>query len=351
MTTDVNDQVTEVSAASALVHGTAGAPLGRRETLTSFMATWASQIGITLAFALVWLTFVILAPDTFLESRIYVSFAQTTPYFALVALALTMVIVSGDIDLSFPSVMSLSMVGFIGVERGLGWSVELAVLAAIAVGALAGVFNGVFVTVVGIPALVVTIGTQFLFRGLTLVLIDGRSFALVDARDSVAYDLLVGRLLGIPMQFVWCTVVAIGTWLLLYRHRLGQNAHVVGDNQHAAELMGIPIRRTRIVLFVLTGMAAALAGVMNSLQVANFYPAIGAGYLLPALAAVFVGGTSVFGGRGTVWGTFLGAFMIGGIDAGIIAVGLTDYYTELIYGGIVLVAISIHAVLQRRFER
>jgi simple sugar transport system permease protein len=341
-------EVTEPPTMSPVVHGT---PLGRRETVTSFLATWASQIGITLAFVAVWLTFVVLAPDTFVDSRIYVSFAQTTPYFALVALALTMVIVSGDIDLSFPSVMSLSMCGFIGVERGLGGSVGLAVLAAIGVGALAGLFNGVVVTVVGIPALVVTIGTQFLYRGLSLVLVDGRSFDLVDARDSTAYDLLVGRLFGIPMQFVWCVVIAIGTWLLLYRHRLGHNAHVVGDNLHAAALMGIPIRRTRILLFVLTGMVAALAGVMNSLQVANFYPAIGAGYLLPALAAVFVGGTSVFGGRGTVWGTFLGAFMIGGIDAGIVAVGLTDYYTELIYGAIILVAISIHAILQRRFAR
>ena len=153
------------------------------------------------------------------------------------------------------------------------------------------------------------------------------------------------------MQFVWYVAVAIGTWLLLFRHRLGQNTQVVGDNRQAAELMGIPIRRTRVVLFVLVGMTAALAGVMNSLQVANFYPSIGAGYLLPALAAVFIGGTSVFGGRGTVWGTFLGAFLIGGINAGIIAVGLTDYYTGLIYGAIILVAISIHAVLQRRFER
>ncbi|MGH9213579.1 MAG: ABC transporter permease [Acidimicrobiales bacterium] len=345
MSTDVDDRVTT---ASVLVHEVG---LGRRQTLAAFLATWASQIGITVAFGVLWLVFVVLAPDTFVDSRIYVSFAQTTPYFALVALTLTMVIVSGDIDLSFPSVMGLSMVGFIAVERGLGWGVELAVVAALAVGAFAGLFNGVFVTVVGIPALVVTIGTQFLFRGLTLVLVGGRSYALVDARDSVAYDVLDGRLVGVPMQFVWCTLIAVGTWLLLYRHRVGQNAHVIGDNRHAAELMGIPIRRTRILLFVLTGMAAALAGVMNSLQVANFYPAIGAGYLLPALAAVFVGGTSVFGGRGTVWGTFLGAFMIGGIDAGIIAVGLTDYYTELIYGGIVLVAISIHAVLQRRFER
>jgi simple sugar transport system permease protein len=351
VSTEVDDGVddgVEVTTPSPLVHGSA---LDRRHTLTSFLATWASQIGITFAFAAVWLTFVILAPDTFVDSRIYVSFGQTTPYFALVALALTMVIVSGDIDLSFPSIMSLSMVGFIAVEQGLEWGVGPAVLTALAVGALAGLFNGVFVTVVGIPALVVTIGTQFLYRGLTLVLVNGKSYALVDTRDAIAYRLLVGRLWGIPMQFVWCCLVAIGTWMLLYRHRIGQNAHVIGDNLHAAELMGIPIRRTRILLFVLTGMAAALAGVMNSLQVANFYPSIGQGYLLPALAAVFVGGTSVFGGRGTVWGTFLGAFMIGGIDAGIIAVGLTDYYTELIYGAIILVAISIHAVLQRRFER
>jgi simple sugar transport system permease protein len=251
------------------------------------------------------------------------------------------------------------------VERSTG-SVELAVLTAVAIGAAAGLFNGVFVTIVGIPALVVTIGTQFLFRGLTLVLVGGRSYNLVEARDSAAFDLLVGRfhdipilgdlplLGGIPMQFVWCALLAVGAWMLLYRHRIGQNAHVVGDNRQAAQLMGIPIRRTRILLFMLTGMAAALAGVMNGLQVANFYPSIGQGYLLPALAAVFVGGTSVFGGRGTMWGTFLGAFLIGGIDAGIVATDFTDdpaYYTQLVYGAIVLLAVSIHAVLQRRFER
>ena len=115
--------------------------------------------------------------------------------------------------------------------------------------------------------------------------------------------------------------------------------------------MGIPIRRTRITLFVLTGLMAAFAGLLNSLQIVNFYPGMGDGYLLPTLAAVFVGGTSVFGGRGSVWGTFIGAFMIGGITAGIIASGLTDYYTNLVYGAVILISVSIHAVLQRRFTR
>jgi simple sugar transport system permease protein len=321
----------------------------RSRSFSSFAASWASQIGITTAFALLWLAFIVLAPRTFLDNRIYLSFAQTTPYFAIMALPLTMVIVAGDIDLSFPSIMALGMVGFAGVWRATG-SVELGVVAALLVGVLAGLFNGVLVTYIGIPSLVVTIGTQFLFRGLALVLVGGRSFALVATQTSPAYDLLVGKLFGIPMEFVWLVLAAVATWLLLNRHRLGQNAYVTGDNRQAAALMGIPIRRTRILLFVLVGFAAAFAGLMNSLQIVNFYPTMGDGYLLPGLAAVFVGGTSVFGGRGSVWGTFIGAFMIGGITAGIVAVGLTDYYTNLIYGAVILVSVSIHALLRRRFE-
>ena len=261
-----------------------------------------------------------------------------------------MVIIAGDIDLSFPSIMSLGVVGFVGIWRGTG-SVELGVLAALLMGSLAGLFNGVLTTFIGIPSLVVTIGTQFLFQGLTLVLVNGRSFALVDTRTAPIYEVLVGRALGVPMQFWWLVAASVVVWILLNRHRLGLNAYVIGDNRHAAQLMGIPIRRTRITLFGLTGLMAAFAGTLNALQIFNFYPALGSGYLLPTLAAVFIGGTSVFGGRGSIWGTFLGAFMIGGITAGIVAVGLTDYYTFLIYGAIILISVSIHAVLQRRFAR
>jgi simple sugar transport system permease protein len=261
-----------------------------------------------------------------------------------------MVIIAGDIDLSFPSEMALGMVGFTFVWQATG-SVELGILAALLVGGLAGLFNGLIVTYIGIPALVATIGTQFLFRGLTLVLVNGKSYALVTASTAPSYDLLVGKLGGVvPMEFVWLLVLAVVAWVLLNRHRLGQNAYVIGDNGLAAQLMGIPIRRSRILLFVLVGVAAALAGAMNSLQIVNFYPTMGDGFLLPTLAAVFIGGTSVFGGRGSVYGTFLGAFMIGAIQAGIVAVGLTDYYTNLIYGAVILAAVAVHALLQRRFE-
>ena len=329
--------------------GATARPIHRR--LTTFTATWSSQIGITIAFVLLWLAFVVAAPGTFQREGIYLSFAQTTPYFAIMAMALTMVIVAGDIDLSFGSIMALGMVGFLFTWDATG-SVELGVLGGLLTGAAAGLFNGVLVAVLGLPSLVVTIGTQFLFRGLTVVLVAGRSFTLVEPKSSTVGGFLVGRVGPIPMEFIWLVLVTILAWVLLNRHRLGQNAYVIGDNRQAAQLMGIPIRRTRVILFMLVGVAAAFAGVLNSFQVSNFYPAgLGGGYLLPALAAVFVGGTSVFGGRGSIWGTFLGAFMIGGIQAGVIAAGLTEFYTQPIYGAIILISIAIHAVLQRRFQR
>ncbi len=321
-----------------------------RTPLMDFTTKWAGQIGITVAFLLLWVVFIFLAPNTFTSDLIYKSFGQTVPYFGIIAMLLTMVIVAGDIDLSFPSVMALGMVGFVWVWDATEM-VLLGAITAIAVGALAGLFNGLVITIVGLPSLVVTIGTQFLFRGLTLVLVGGSSYALASTRGDPVRDLLVGKPFGIPMEFIWFGAITIGTWVLLNRHRLGGNTYVIGDNAQTARLMGVPIRRTRIILFMLTGMAAALAGMMMSLQVVNFYPNLGSGLLLPALAAVFVGGTSVFGGRGSVYGTFLGALMIGAIPAGIVASGLTDFWTQAIYGAIILIAISIHAVLQRRFQR
>jgi simple sugar transport system permease protein len=331
------------------VSAVARSAASRRSGLGTRLAPWASQIGIVVAFLALWIAFVILAPRTFLDTPIYLSFAQTTPYFAIIAMALTLVIVAGDIDLSVPATMSLGMVGFVAIWQATG-NVALGIVAALGVGVLCGLFNGLVVTFIGIPALVVTIGTQFLFRGLALVLVGGRQSPLVAAQDSPAYELMVGKLFGIPMEFYWFILVAVGTWVVLNRHRLGQNAYVTGDNGQAAALMGIPIRRTRITLFVLVGLAAAFAGVLNSLQVVNYYPSMGDGYLLPTLAAVFVGGTSVFGGRGSVLGTALGAFMIGGIQAGLVAVGLSDYYPSLVYGAVILIAVSIHAILRRRFE-
>jgi simple sugar transport system permease protein len=290
--------------------------------------------------------FLVLAPRTFLDSRIYSSFAQTTPYFAIIALPLTMVIIAGDMDLSFPSIMALGMVGFVGIWHATG-SVELGIVAALLVGVLAGLFNGLVISHIGIPSIVVTIGTLFLFRGLALVLVGGRSFALVKAQPAVSYELLVGKLFGIPMEFFWLVVFAVGTWLLLNRHRLGQNAYVTGDNRLAAGLMGIPIRRTRIILFVLTWLCGRLRRADEQPQIVNFLP--DERRRIPASGPGGVRRWQSVLAAAERLGTFTG-----GVDrrdqAGIVAVGLTDYYTGLIYGAVILISVSIHALLRRRFE-
>jgi simple sugar transport system permease protein len=208
--------------------------------------------------------------------------------------------------------------------------------------------NGVIVVWIGIPSLVVTIGTQFLWRGAVLVLLGGKGSTLVETRGTFIYNLLVGKVWGIPMQMIWLVVIAIATWVLLNRHRFGANIYVIGDNKQTAELMGINTARTRMLMFALVGLAAAFAGILASLQVSFFWPSLGDGYLLRTLAAVFLGGTSVFGGVGTILGTFIGSFIIGAIEAAIVAIGLTGFWTQFIYGLIIILSVSMHAIVRKR---
>jgi simple sugar transport system permease protein len=313
-----------------------------------FASTYAGQLGITGAFLLLWVAFLVTAPDTFTHIEIYAAFAATIPLFGIVAMPLTMVVTAGEIDLSFPSTYALGMVGFVLTWEHTG-NVPLAIAVCLLIGAAAGLINAFVIVQIGVPALVATIGTLFFFRGLSLVVIGGRNITLIETRPSILFRLFVGELYGIPMQFFWLLLAAVATWFLLNRHKYGAALYVIGDNIQTAELQGIKTKQVRLILFILVGVAAAFSGILSSLFIVSFFPSVGDGQLLPALAAVFVGGTSVFGGKGTVWGTLLGAFMIGTINAGIVAAGLTGFYTQLIYGAVIVVSVSIHALVQRRF--
>jgi simple sugar transport system permease protein len=274
----------------------------------------------------------------------------TTPLFAIMAMPLTMVIIAGEMDLSFTSVMAIGMVAFLAIFEPTG-NVTLAILAALAAGVAAGVLNGGLVVGIGIPSLVATIGTQFFLRGLSLVLLNGKGATLVGARESFVYEMLVGKTIGkIPNQFWWSIAIAIVCWIILNRTRLGAHIYLIGDNEQSARLMGVNVNRTRLTVFIMIGLAAAFAGVLASLQVSFFWPSLGEGYLLSTLASVFLGGTSVFGGVGTILGTFLGSYIIGAINAGIVAIGMTGFWTQLIYGLIILISVSMHVLLQRRVK-
>jgi simple sugar transport system permease protein len=183
------------------------------------------------------------------------------------------------------------------------------------------------------------------------VLSQGKSGSLIYVKDSILRPLLVGKLGGgFPVQMLWLVLIAILGWVLLNRHRFGAHIYLIGDNVKSAELMGINTGRTRITAFMLLGLVSAFAGVVASLHVAFFWPSLGEGYLMRTLASVFLGGTSVFGGTGTLLGTFIGAFIIGAIEAATVAVGLTGFWTQLIYGLIIVLSVTMHVYLRKRTE-
>jgi simple sugar transport system permease protein len=227
----------------------------------------------------------------------------------------------------------------------------LAFIACLGAGAFAGWLNGTIVTKIGIPSLVATIGTQFFWRGVVLVMRNGNGQSLATSKGSVIDTLLVGRLFDkIPAQFIWTIVIAIAVWFLLNRHRFGAHVYLTGDNEDSSRLMGINVNRIKILTFVIVGVAAAFSGLVQSLDVSYFWPTVGEGQLLNTLAAVFLGGTSVFGGTGTIFGTFVASFIIGAINAGIVAAGLTGMWTQVIYGLIIVVSVGIQTVVGRKLR-
>jgi simple sugar transport system permease protein len=324
-------------------------------SLRSFARKNSAQLGILGVFLTLWLIFILAAPKTFLAPQIYFAFMASIPFFAIMAIPLTIVVIAGEMDLSFPSIMAMGMVAFYFTYTGTAFihnetiQVLLAIVAALLTGTGIGWINGAIIVRFGIPSLVVTIGTQFFWRGAVLVLTQGGNYSLEFIKHTPFYPLFVGKIGGyFPMQMVWLIIVTILGWVLLNRHRFGAHVYLIGDNKFSAELMGVNTRRTRIQAFMLIGLVSALAGIIASFYVAYFWPSVGDGYLLSTLASVFLGGTSVFGGTGTILGTFLGAFIIGAIEAATVAIGLTGFWTQLIYGFIIVLSVMMHTYLRNR---
>jgi simple sugar transport system permease protein len=326
-------------------------PYQEEFSLAKFARANGTQLGILGVFVVLWTTFIISAPDTFLSPQIYYAFMSTIPFFAIMAMPLTVAVIAGEMDLSFPSIMAIGMVAFILTHNATD-SVLLAFAAALLTGLFAGFLNGVIVVQFGIPSLVATIGTQFFWRGAVLVLSEGRSGSLLYTEESLLHPILVGRIGGaFPMQMIWLLIIAVGIWALLNRHRFGAHVYLIGDNENSARLMGVNVGRVRILVFSLIGVISAFAGVVASLHVTYFWPSLGEGYLLRTLASVFLGGTSVFGGTGTILGTFIGAFIIGAIEAATVAIGLTGFWTQLIYGLIIVASVTMHSYLRRSLNK
>jgi simple sugar transport system permease protein len=340
--------------ATETVHPTPGLgkPADNRVAPPSFLRRYGSQLGIIGVGLVMWIAFVIAAPAVFTNMDIYVAFMQTTPVFGIIALALTFVVITGEIDLSFPSVMALGTAVFcLGVTQwGLPWWVAL--IAAFATGAVCGWINGALVARLNIPSLVITIGTQFLFRGLELVLMNGTGVPLTEENYPQLHDIFREPLFGVlPIETVWMVVLAVLMWLLLNRTRFGAHVFLVGDNPTSARLMGINAVSVKTRAFVLVGVLAVFAGLMTSVYGYYFWPTTGDGYLLTAIASVFLGGTSVFGGTGSIVGTFVASYIIGAINAGIVSAGINAFYTQLAFGLVIVVSVVLQTIIERRIRR
>ena len=289
--------------------------------------------------------FMLLAPEVFLSAPIYMTFLVTGSPLLVLAAGLTLLIAAGEIDLSFPSVVALSgwvLAYCIHVHQA-PW---LGLILALAAGALVGFVNGVLVARVGVPSIIATLATQFLWGGITTVLSEGVSYSLGDIDELVVWKLFVSRIGPLPVQCLWALGLTAWLWLVLNRRRFGEHLLFIGDNVKVAELVGVNTAREKTRAFTLMGVLAAFASVLLTLENQNFFNTQGAGYLLLVMAAVFIGGTSVFGGKASMVGTVAGSFIIVMVDSGLVATGLQGFWVRAVVGVVFLAAVIGHLVLQ-----
>lgn len=256
----------------------------------------------------------------------------------LLALAMTPVILTGGIDLSVGSLLGLCAILFGKLWRDAGAPIPVAAACTLAVGALAGGLNALLITALRLPPLIVTLGTYSLFRGLAEAITSG-----VDTFTNFpAAFLHLGqeRALGLPAQ-VWLFVaVAAGVWLLVHRTTFGRSFRAIGFAPEGARYAGIPVERRLAMVYVLAGITAALAAILYTSRLGQAKADAGMGYELFAITAVVLGGTSIFGGTGTVHGTLLGVAAIAVLNNGLVHIRQPRELAGLLTGALLLVALS-----------
>lgn len=277
--------------------------------------------------------------------------------FGLLAIGMLLVILSGGIDLSVGSTLALCGVfaGFLmqGVEiEAAGviiyFPVWAVVILTLCMGAFVGVVNGVLVAFFNVPAFVATLGTLYVARGVALLMTNGLTFNNLSGDPSfgnTGFEWLgFYRIWGVPISIFVLTAVAVAVYLLLTRSAFGRWLYSTGGNARAAELSGVPIKKVQIAVYVLSGICAAIAGIVLSSQLTSAGPTAGSTYELTAIAAVVVGGASLMGGRGTVGGTLLGAFVIVFLGAGLVIIGVSSYWQTVFTGAVIVLAVMLNSI-------
>lgn len=288
-----------------------------------------------------------IAEPNFISLSNIISILLLTSVYALIAFGESLVILTAGIDLSVGSVVGLS-----GVVAALlldghsspGW-VLLSVFAGIAAGVAVGLFNGVLVAFVNLPSFVTTLGTLSMALGVAYVISSGRQISI----DSDAFlNISGGRVFDIPAPIVIIFCAFAVLWGFLAYSRWGRFVYAVGGNIRAAYVAGLPVRKILLSVYVISGALAGLAGVILSSEVTVGVASNGSGYELVAIAAPVIGGISLAGGRGSLFGTLFGVVLLGTIDNGMTILNVSPFYQHIIRGAIIVVAVSIDILVNKR---
>ncbi len=255
-----------------------------------FIAENKNQLLITAVLLALWFFFTIRAPEAFLAPGIYLTFLSTVPFITIVAIAMTLVVVTGEMDLSFASNMAMSGFVFAWTTQASG-SVFAGVAAGLCAGTAIGLCNGLLITGTGVPAIVATIGFDFFWRGCVMLLSGGAAIPLGFLLGSNEAAPFIGRFGGvIPAQSLWALAFAAMTALIYHRTSWGDSLRFIGDDREVAGMLGLPVNAARVGVFSYLGFAAALSGVLATMEMTNWWPTQGDGYLLLVFASVFIGG-------------------------------------------------------------
>lgn len=309
------------------------------------------EFGPLLLLVLMLIVFTAINP-AFLSLRNIGNALTFTVELGLIALAMTLLMTSGEFDLSVGSVFGFTPVVMWALFNGELMSLPLAFVVALGLAVCMGLFSGLFVTRLGIPSFLVTLGMLLVVRGSALWLTSGFPQRTWNAGEQWLAELLVGDFwiggLRIYMSLIWFILIAMAFHYLLTRTRFGNWIQATGGNPSAARNRGVPIRRVKLVLFALSAFMSGFAGIISSIRVSAANPNSGMGYELEVIAMVVIGGTVLTGGRGTIIGTVLGVLILRLMRNGIVLIGVPGLAYNIFVGAIILGMMALHAALERR---
>jgi ribose transport system permease protein len=273
------------------------------------------------------------------------SVARQTAVINILALGMTLVIISGGIDLSVGSILALAgLFGTMSIKAGC--PIPFAILIGLAAGLVCGLLNGLMITRLKIPPFIATLGTLGAYRGLALVVSNGLPVHEIPVSFSFLGD---GNLLGIPFSLWVLALCAVAMHFLLENTRLGRYSFAIGSSSAAAFYSGVPIKRVLTAVYAIAGLLSGLAGMVEASRLMTGQPTAGQGYELQAIAAVVIGGGSLQGGEGSVVGTLIGAFIMGLLSNGSDLLGINPYWQQVTIGVVIIAAVSFDELRKRKF--